>query len=199
MIENNGKISCIKVEFIKNKEYLELCQDMLLCKLCTNVLNNPKGCNNCQCFYCFDCLSNYNEMQYSKDLLKCPQGCENNNFNYDTKIILKFLSKLEFYCVKECEKLICHSNYINHVNDCKGIILECPLCHTQVNKKSIDISYFEIKKNDEIKFSMMSDEISNLKEQILVLKQRINNNETYVHDCQPKKTSKLHDLFISKK
>lgn len=84
---------------------LNMLTNLLQCKICMNIINDPYDCICCNQTFCKTCITNY--IQTNK---KCPYsnffGKENegsvNNIKPSSSNLKKLVSSLKFHCVYQC-------------------------------------------------------------------------------------------------
>jgi len=92
---------------IVNREYFDSLENVLKCKICDYILNNPFDCEKCGHTFCYDCINN----------IVCPFKCKGKFIKQSSNGIKILLSNLIFYCpLKNCDKEIPYNEYISHVN-----------------------------------------------------------------------------------
>ena len=75
-------------------------QDFLLCKLCQDILIEPKKCSNCNNLFCKKCINEWMTTNNNK----CPNNCENSKYN-DSIFINDILLQITFNCLFCTEKI----------------------------------------------------------------------------------------------
>lgn len=114
----------------------ERLNDCLLCALCSNVAYKPKCCNACLATFCDNCIR---ETFASKEACIC--GDKTQIFEAP-KLILKMLSKRQFYCSNKdygCNDTIFYENIIEHEKTCKFKLIKCknPECDVKLLEDKI--------------------------------------------------------------
>jgi len=84
-----------------------------LCKMCKNLVWNPRQCANlnCQVLYCSGCCK--------QGVIRCP-SCNQNNRPVDINIKLKnFMDMLKINC-PGCKNGFIYSQLCKHMEECDG-------------------------------------------------------------------------------
>lgn len=98
--------------------------DIIKCKICFNILNNPFDCTKCGNSFCYNCISNL-----LKNKEKCPFNCEAYDIKPSSFSITSYLSQLKFYCRNKkngCNEEIKYANLLQHEKECKFFYSFCP-------------------------------------------------------------------------
>lgn len=61
----------------------------LICKLCKDIVQDPRECSKCQSIFCNDCLTNYQRTH-----VICPNKCRNWMINAVHKKYVDLLNEL---------------------------------------------------------------------------------------------------------
>lgn len=168
------------------------------CSICLSILDDPKQCSVCEILFCSQCISTWVDKNKS-----CPFKCANFKIEDASRIIKNMLSKLEFKC-EVCEKFILYDKMKPHKLICKKIeYVCCPICKTpNISSQEID-EYIEsiIKGKEEALASKYSNEIKNLKNQILSLESIIevlkNNQENNSNNIKSSISVLKSDIKLS--
>lgn len=98
--------------------------DLIKCKICFNILNNPYDCNKCGNSFCRSCILNL--LSNNKP---CPFNCTSYSIKPSSFGITSYLSKLEFTCRNKangCNEKISYANLSLHDKECKFFFTICP-------------------------------------------------------------------------
>lgn len=98
--------------------------ELIKCKICFNILNNPYDCTKCGNSFCYDCIQSVLTAHKS-----CPFKCDDFSIKPSSLSIMSYLSKLSFTCINKangCEEIIPYSNIIEHDKNCKYFYTKCP-------------------------------------------------------------------------
>ena len=115
-----------------------------ICVICTNVVDDPKECDQCERWYCAKCIDKWT-VQHSK--------CPNCNVNFRaakkaSRFAYEKLKNLTFAC-EQCDKHLKYSEMKNHyTTQCMNVV--CRTCDTP---RDIAI----IMQNLEMKVAMLQD------------------------------------------
>ena len=107
----------------------------LICKICKDVLHNPRECAECEENFCELCLNDY----LKKNKI-CINSCMEKKIAKSHPLIISKLEKLSFSCLF-CQKHILYSSLPRHLSSCENRL--------------------EICKNDHCKFIGSPEEIGN--------------------------------------
>lgn len=115
----------------------ERVNDCLICGLCSGVAFRPKCCNSCLQTFCSQCIEAVFAVKG-----ECPCGDATQVVDAP-KLILKMLSKRQFYCVNRtqgCEELIPYENVAEHETACRFKLKGCrnPECDIRMLECQID-------------------------------------------------------------
>ena len=132
MAEITEQVKIINPKYVLNTDYLEINSDILICELCSNIYNEPLMCNDCNNFYCTNCIINYSRSRKSEVLI-CPSENKKTTLMKDP-ILHRILSVLTLTCQKGCKKVLFYHQYLKHVNLCNGHGVECYNCQCHRNK-----------------------------------------------------------------
>ena len=120
-------------EQIVNKDYYEGIKDVINCKLCGCIFEDPIQCNKCQNLFCEKCIDDWTNKKKI-----CPLNCANNKFN-SALLCKKLISQIMIQC--KCGEKISYDKYKKHQ-------LACPIYNNNVD---INKLYLELKqKYDEL-------------------------------------------------
>jgi hypothetical protein len=195
-------------ELIKNKEFFNQLDNILICTFCHGFLVNPRECSGCQISFCNDCIKSWDDNK--KNNYSCPMRCEKNIFVKPHRNTVQMLEKLEIKCFRcskyvnyneledhvenQCEKLkidcshtgctekISKHSIADHLRTCEYGVTECEECGQNTIRKNIkkiiDSNRKMIKEKD-IEIGKHSNEIYNLKQNIEIYKKEIENFKQY--------------------
>lgn len=185
---------------ITNTSFFNTIKDLIICNLCSGILQNPQECKLCQNSFCKKCLEDWRIINTS-----CPYFCEEISFGESPKSLRNLLEKLFFkckFCSKTFEKNLgednfidinyfSYSNFLIHNETCKKIKISCPTCNSEIYKSEIkkeikeNFPFDNLRKNYEKllkEFDYMENENQKMKKEISLLKKikeknnMINNN-----------------------
>ena len=91
--------------------------ELIKCKICFNILNNPYDCSKCGNSFCYNCIS-----QLVNENKPCPFKCEQYSIKPSSFSIMSYLAKLSFTCLNKangCNDIIPYSNVVDHDKNCK--------------------------------------------------------------------------------
>lgn len=128
-------INNIDTRYVHNTDFFKMNEDSLTCDICFNIINDAVECNICQHHFCKMCIE---LLCKNSSISKCPNKCFKPVFTEIPRILKNMLSKIEFICPKQCEKVITYDNYLKHSNSCIGKIVDCPTCKTRVKFNQVD-------------------------------------------------------------
>ena len=86
----------------------------LICRICKDVLHNPKECGECEENFCDLCLNDY----LNKNKI-CINSCMEKKISKSHPLILSKLEKLSFSCLF-CTKHILYSSIPKHLSICEN-------------------------------------------------------------------------------
>ncbi len=98
--------------------------ELIKCKICFNILNNPYDCSKCGNSFCYNCIS-----QLVNENKPCPFKCEQYSIKPSSFSIMSYLAKLSFTCLNKangCNDIIPYSNVVDHDKNCKFFYTKCP-------------------------------------------------------------------------
>jgi hypothetical protein len=134
----------------------------LVCRICKNILNNPKQCSECEENFCEKCYTDFISINES-----CINSCTNSTAIKTHPAVINFLEKLHFKCIynnqeiisygeierhltsvckyrmKICKNLDCDftsqsPEILNqHIENCLFEIVSCPICKSVFKKKDV--------------------------------------------------------------
>ena len=81
---------------------------LIICSICTNILNVPMVCLKCNKRFCKGCLKTWLESCET-----CPFRCGSRNFSY-SEASEKILSNLKFICVNGCGESLSLKDITEH-------------------------------------------------------------------------------------
>jgi len=158
--------------------------DMLLCVVCKNILQEPRECSDCRVNFCRSCV----DERKKKEVLACP-GCNFEGFETckTHPYVLNELKKLKVACenkAKGCKEKVPWREVNQHRFECLYQTLECPNfgCNGQYLRKD----YGAHEKCCE--FRDLSCEQCGFK----IMKE--NNGEKSVHSCAQSTQAKFKQL-----
>jgi len=99
-------------------------KDILLCKICMEVLEDPVECSECNSAYCRNCM----EIWHAKNP-SCPNRCQPFHLQKPHKVLLQMLNTLEITCenIENGCKHICSAEAMfKHEHICDYKVSECP-------------------------------------------------------------------------
>ena len=114
-------------------------KNLIICKICQDILIKPVMCMKCQKVFCKRCIDEWN-----KNNKKCPDGCDEPNYQ-NCLGKNEILSKLKFKCTK-CEEEINYDDAKKHHDAC------CP------NKNLTPKNISDKKKNSKRKIERLKNE-----------------------------------------
>jgi len=120
MVDNEHYIN---PNIVTNNDFFNSMEQLLVCKYCKGLLNDPLECSNCELIYCKHCTTIPNI---------CKDKCLNNSFN-KKKIHLYLMEKLLVKC-KACKKDFNLITYQQHLEECNKV--DCLLCGNTKIKRS---------------------------------------------------------------
>lgn len=123
----------IKVKFLVNKE--KLFEDIMICPVCKEILNDPVSCETCESNFCHTCFENL-----ERNKQKCPNKCRLVR-KPPSKILYRILSELVLECENKengCSDHIKYNNYSFHVNNCLFSKTNCKGCKKEIIKKELN-------------------------------------------------------------
>lgn len=136
--ENN--LYSIDPKRIINKEHFNKFKEILNCKICYKILNNPFDCTICGNSFCQNCIN-----QIKENSLNCPFNCKNFNTKPSSFGITNILNSLNFSCLNFESGCIEEINYESVKEHdcyiCKFAYLNCPNVNCKEQIKRIDLEY----------------------------------------------------------
>jgi hypothetical protein len=133
----NSKAGIIPHRILNQDKFTKL-NEVLICKICFNILTNATDCIKCGNTFCYDCI---NELkQFGKD---CPFGCKGINIKPTSHGITSMLAQLRLSCLNKdygCEEVLQYSNVIKHDQTCKYTMTSCPNlnCNTEIKRQQLE-------------------------------------------------------------
>lgn len=122
--DSNNTLNTIELDKLDLKENEEL-NNLLICLICQNILNNPLECSNCERGFCSFCINQLSP-------LKCPT-CKNNSFKEPHIQTKHNLNQLNFK-FPNCSCKVKYKDYFNHEKICPNNLSMCPTCQEVVYK-----------------------------------------------------------------
>lgn len=95
---------------IVNQQLYGLISVVTKCIICEGILVNPMKCSNCDNTFCKNCIETWQIQSKS-----CPFQCAIPEYT-PSKYLQRILSKLTFFCEKECLEIIAYNDYEKHLN-----------------------------------------------------------------------------------
>ena len=136
MGENKNISLTLDESMIKNIEEYKLIKDLIKCAICSGILIRPKQCQECESFFCENCINNW---KTTTDI--CPKRCSNFIIKEASKLMKSLLDKLIIQCTY-CKNEFNYENYIyKHFPECyrRNRMVKCPICsNCQVAFKFIE-------------------------------------------------------------
>ncbi len=111
---------------ILNEEKYNQFKEVLQCKLCFKLLNNPYDCAICGNSFCLYCITKQKE-----NSMPCPFNCDEESFTVKPSSfgIINILNSLKFNCINKesgCEKEISYNELKEHDLLCNFASVRCP-------------------------------------------------------------------------
>jgi len=139
---NNNNLSGIDPDRVTNKDHFNKFKEILNCKICYKILNNPYDCTICGNSFCHSCINKIKENSFD-----CPFNCKNENFNIKPSSfgIRNILNSLNFSCSNFESGCLEEINYEN-INEhdyfiCKFAYLNCPNINCKEKIKRSNLEY----------------------------------------------------------
>jgi len=119
------------ISYIIDYDYFQKIKNEVYCRLCKNLLRNPKMCSNCDTLFCEECIT-----KWSKNYECCPNNCAKSEYEITkiSRVLKKFLDKLTLRCPNGCE--VPFTSYYNHHLNCDKVLNEIPINCWNCKKKS---------------------------------------------------------------
>ncbi len=125
----------MNLEFLQLKEELIVSnkpssEDFYICKICKNILVDPRSCSVCEDFFCLECLSeklkNENECPFCREN-PFYEGKYNKQLNY-------ILNKIILKCPFNCKEIFSYEDLKSHIKDCSSApkFYLCELCGERI-------------------------------------------------------------------
>lgn len=105
-----------------------------ICRICKNILNNPKQCSECDENFCENCFIDFTSINQS-----CINSCTNSISLKSHPAVINFLEKLHFKCIFNNQEVISYGEIERHLtNACKYREMICKNLDCDFTSKSID-------------------------------------------------------------
>jgi len=123
---------------IINNEQFDKFSEILKCKLCFKLLNNPYDCARCGNSFCQECIRR--QLENSKS---CPYNCEEFTLKNSSFGIINILNTLTFNCENKesgCNKIINYYELKDHDLLCIFANVNCPNinCNKIIKRKNLE-------------------------------------------------------------
>ena len=130
-------------ELIINNKSID---DFYSCKICLNILLNPKMCYECENFFCGQCIDNF--QIHNKNCPNCRQPFVEMKILKHFKLIL---NQMTIKCPLKCEDNINYENVESHIKSCKNApkLNKFKLCQTEIITNNFQDNFEIIKHNKE--------------------------------------------------
>lgn len=123
---------------IINSEVFQKFNEILKCKICFKVLDNPYDCSRCGNSFCYECI---NKIKENNKI--CPFNCTEFNIKSSSFGIINILNSLKFSCSNKangCEVIISYNELNNHDLFCTFVNVHCPNtnCSKLIKRKNLE-------------------------------------------------------------
>lgn len=113
----------ISKDRIENLDKLEIIGELITCRICLEILNNPFECEKCGSLFCEECISKWLKINSS-----CPMRCPNLKINKASVNTRKILSIIQLKCINnpECNFVSNYWSTLEHEKNCEYQKIRCP-------------------------------------------------------------------------
>ncbi len=123
---------------IINSEQFEKFSEILKCKICYKLLNNPFDCARCGNSFCLECIQK--QIENNKP---CPYTCEDFVIKNSSFGIISILTTLKFNCENSnsgCNEILNYNELKVHDMFCKFANVNCPNinCDKIIKRKTLE-------------------------------------------------------------
>ena len=113
--------------------------DLVVCRLCHEMLWKPVACQTCEIPYCLSCIKTW--ILESKESVCCPSGCLKYTERKCPPAIVRILSDLKIICrykVNGCCEILSYDKLETYEEICDYQLLTCSGCQEKFTKKDSD-------------------------------------------------------------
>jgi len=115
-------------------------EEFFMCKLCKNILIEPKECFECEDLFCSSCIKKKIEKQD-----ECP-FCRESPFKEAkfNKQLYYILNQMIIKCPFYCEEIFMYEDLSKHLKSCQNIpkVYKCKLCDMKIKIENPDNDNF---------------------------------------------------------
>ena len=129
-------------ENIANLKEIASFESEINCSICQSILVDPYQCNQCENYFCHDCIS-----IWLKTSRTCPFKCPKFQLK-EAKLIKQLLYKITFICPNECGTNVPYKEYLKHIEDtCPALTVEKRLQNLKNKMQNLNIELNQFKKS----------------------------------------------------